>query len=112
MNQRKTTKSRSARADEGRSRKKSKLEIEVEKRFGILPNFFRLTPEIPEITANLWGFALSAYLDNPLPSLFKERLFVYPYCRLPAIESVTAQSEPNCQQIWELTTWRFNYFHY
>src|SRR3984957_19776319 len=46
-------------------------------RFGVLPNFFRLSPETPEITANLWGFAQAAYLDNPLPSLFKERLFVH-----------------------------------
>ena len=53
------------------------LEIEIRKRFGVLPNFFRLSREIPEITANLWGFAQAAYLDNPLPSLFKERLFVY-----------------------------------
>ena len=43
----------------------------------MLPNFFRLTPDNPEITAKLWGFAGFAYLDNPLPSLFKERLFVY-----------------------------------
>jgi PAS domain S-box-containing protein len=57
--------------------KGSALEIEVRERFGILPNFFRLSPEIPEITANLWEFAQAAYLDNPLPSLFKERLFVY-----------------------------------
>lgn len=48
----------------------------VEERFGVLPNFFRLTPEIPEISEKLWGFAEAAYLDNPLPSLFKERLFV------------------------------------
>jgi len=46
-------------------------------RFGVLPNFFRLTPEHAEITDNLWRFACFAYLDNPLPSLFKERLFVY-----------------------------------
>jgi hypothetical protein len=25
----------------------------------------------------LWAFAVSAYFDNPIPSLFKERLFVY-----------------------------------
>jgi PAS domain S-box-containing protein len=54
-----------------------RLQAEVKSRFGVLPNFFRLTPESPEITANLWGFARFAYLDNPLPSLFKERLFVY-----------------------------------
>jgi hypothetical protein len=53
------------------------LEKHVGKRFGVLPNFFRLTPETPEITENLWGFAQAAYLDNPLPSLFKERLFVH-----------------------------------
>jgi signal transduction histidine kinase len=55
----------------------SELEAQVEKRFGVLPNFFRLTPNNPEITANLWGFASFAYLNNPLPSLFKERLCVY-----------------------------------
>jgi PAS domain S-box-containing protein len=53
------------------------LEKRVEKRFGVLPNFFRLAPETPEITEKLWGFAQTAYLDNPLPSLFKERLFVH-----------------------------------
>jgi PAS domain S-box-containing protein len=53
------------------------LEQRVNDRFGVLPNFFRLTPANPEITENLWGFAQFAYLDNPLPSLFKERLFVY-----------------------------------
>jgi PAS domain S-box-containing protein len=53
------------------------LEEKVRNRFGVLPNFFRLTPADPEITKNLWGFAEFAYLDNPLPSLFKERLFVY-----------------------------------
>jgi PAS domain S-box-containing protein len=53
------------------------LETRVKERFGVLPNFFRLAPETPEITEKLWGFAQAAYLDNPLPSLFKERLFVY-----------------------------------
>lgn len=53
------------------------LHSEIESRFGVLPNFFRLAAEIPQITANLWGYAKFAYLDNPLPSLFKERLFVY-----------------------------------
>ena len=49
----------------------------VEERFGVLPNFFRLAPETPEIIEKLWGFAEAAYLDNPLPSVFKERLFVH-----------------------------------
>jgi PAS domain S-box-containing protein len=53
------------------------LSARVEGRFGALPNFFRLAPETPEITEKLWGFAEAAYLDNPLPSVFKERLFVH-----------------------------------
>ena len=52
------------------------LQRRVSDRFGVLPNFFRLSPETPEITEKLWGFAQAAYLDNPLPSVFKERLFV------------------------------------
>jgi hypothetical protein len=55
----------------------SALEIEVRQRFGVLPNFFRLASTEPQITIHLWGFTKFAYLDNPLPSLFKERLFVY-----------------------------------
>ena len=53
------------------------LSQRVEARFGVLPNFFRLTPETPEITEKLWGFAEAAYLNNPLPAVFKERLFVH-----------------------------------
>jgi len=55
---------------------KSALARRVEDRFGVLPNFFRLASETPEITERLWGFAEAAYLNNPLPSIFKERLFV------------------------------------
>jgi PAS domain S-box-containing protein len=55
----------------------SELEKRVEERFGVLPNFFRLAPETPDIAEKLWGFAQVAYLDNPLPSVFKERLFVH-----------------------------------
>jgi len=56
---------------------RTELESRVAARFGVLPNFFRLTTDDPKITENLWGFAQFAYLDNPLPSLLKERLFVY-----------------------------------
>lgn len=57
--------------------KASNLVKHVQERFGVLPNFFRLAPETPEITEKLWGFTQAAYLDNPLPSIFKERLFVH-----------------------------------
>lgn len=62
----------------------TRLESAVAARFGVLPNFFRLTTDDPHITENLWGFAQFAYLDNPLPSVLKERLFVYLslFCRV------------------------------
>jgi hypothetical protein len=53
------------------------LQRRVNERFGVLPNFVRLSPETPEITEKLWGFAQAAYLDNLLPSVIKERLFVH-----------------------------------
>jgi hypothetical protein len=53
------------------------LKMEVAKRFGVLPNSFCLAATDPKIASNLWAFAQLAYLDNPLPSRFKERLFVY-----------------------------------
>ncbi len=50
---------------------------EVAERFGVLPNFFLTAEAAPGLIGRLWDFAQSAYLDNPLPSLFKERLFVH-----------------------------------
>jgi hypothetical protein len=56
----------------------SDLQNRLEERCGVLPNFFRLARETSDIIEKLWGFAQAAYLDNPLPSVFKERLFVSP----------------------------------
>jgi hypothetical protein len=50
---------------------------DVTRRFGLVPNFFMSAPDAPEILEKLWDFATSAYLDNPIPALFKERLFVF-----------------------------------
>ncbi len=50
---------------------------EVADRFGVLPNFFCTAEAVPGLLEELWKFAKSAYLDSPLPSLFKERLFVH-----------------------------------
>ena len=49
----------------------------VAQRFGLVPNFFLSARDAPEVTAKLWEFAKAAYFDTPIPSLFKERLFVY-----------------------------------
>jgi len=53
------------------------FEREVATRFGLVPNFFRTAPEAPFVIRQLWVFAKAAYLDTPIPTLFKERLFVY-----------------------------------
>ncbi len=53
------------------------FEREVASRFGLVPNFFRSAPDAPFVVRELWQFAKSAYLDTPIPTLFKERLFVY-----------------------------------
>ena len=56
---------------------KAAFQREVASRFGLVPNFFASAPDAPEIIERLWAFAKAGYLDNPIPSLFKERLFVY-----------------------------------
>ena len=53
------------------------FEREVSGRFGVMPNFFCSASEAPGLIEELWAFAKFAYLDSPLPSLFKERLFVH-----------------------------------
>jgi len=53
------------------------FECEVAARFGIVPNFFRSAPDAPFVVHELWQFAKAAYLDTPIPTLLKERLFVY-----------------------------------
>ena len=50
---------------------------DVASRFGLVPNFFMSARDAPEIVEKLWDFAKAAYLDNPMPSVFKERLFVF-----------------------------------
>lgn len=54
-----------------------RLAGQVRGRFGVLPNFFRQAPGTGPLLAGLWAFTQAAYLDCPLPSLFKERLFVH-----------------------------------
>jgi hypothetical protein len=64
------------------------LRAEITRRFGLCPSFFMLAKDSPELARQLWNLAQFAYLDNPLPSLFKEKLFTYlsrfcysvPYC--------------------------------
>jgi signal transduction histidine kinase len=50
---------------------------EVLDRFGLVPNFFQSAPEAAEMVERIWDFAEGMYIENPIPSLSKERLFVY-----------------------------------
>src|ERR1700722_12229960 len=59
------------------SDQRSELQRLIAKRMGVLPNFFRTAGSAPGLIERLWDFARSAYIDTPLPSLFKERLFVH-----------------------------------
>ncbi|TWU42444.1 PAS domain-containing sensor histidine kinase [Novipirellula artificiosorum] len=63
------------------------LQCEVVDRLGIYPSFFLVGHQDPDIVQNLWTQTQLAYLDNPIPGAFKERLFLYlsrycgrPYC--------------------------------
>ena len=74
---------------------------EVADRFGILPNFFCSADAAPGLVEELWKFAKSAYLDSPLPSLFKERLFVHlsrfceiRYCIIRHVGFLIGQGRP------------------
>jgi PAS domain S-box-containing protein len=61
----------------GPTDKPNSFHAQVIDRSGVLPNFFCSGSAAPGLIERLWDFAKSAYLDNPLPALFKERLFVH-----------------------------------
>lgn len=59
------------------SERKKHVLAEAEERLGVMCHFFSMNKEAPDVAEQLWQYAKAAYLDNPLPSLFKERLFVH-----------------------------------
>jgi hypothetical protein len=72
----------------------TKVEREVMERLGVLPNFFRSAPDAPGLMDEVWPFVRSAYLDNPLPAVFKERLYVhlFDFAKSAIASSVTSGS--------------------
>ena len=83
------------------SRVNTAFRREVADCFGVLPNFFCSADSAPGLIEELWKFARSAYLDSPLPSLFKERLFVHlsrfcrvRYCIVRHVGFLTGQGRP------------------
>jgi len=67
------------------SRASELIKSEIEERFGFFPPFFDPALETPEILDILWHQTFSAYVNNSLPILFKEKLFAYlsRYCAVP-----------------------------
>lgn len=45
--------------------------------FGVIPNLFNPAWSAPGALAALWAYARTAYINNPLPPVIKERIFVY-----------------------------------
>ncbi|BDI31107.1 hypothetical protein CCAX7_31580 [Capsulimonas corticalis] len=69
------------------SRTSAQIQSEIVDRFGFFPPFFEPALPSPAVLENLWSQTVSAYLENPFPALFKEKLNAYlsrfcavPYC--------------------------------
>jgi signal transduction histidine kinase len=70
-------------------RTSQQIKTEIEAKFGFFPPFFTPALLVPQVLENLWQQTLSAYVNNPLPTLFKEKLSAYlsrfcavPYCMI------------------------------
>src|SRR5262245_48068192 len=68
-------------------RTREQIKAEIERQFGFFLNFFQPVFDSPEALEILWQQTLAAYVNNPLPAVFKERLFARlsrysaaPYC--------------------------------
>lgn len=68
-------------------RSTEQITAEIEGKFGFVPPFFSPAAQSPQVLQNLCQQTMNAYVNNPLPVLFKEKLFAYlsrfcpvPYC--------------------------------
>lgn len=61
------------------------IKAEIEDRIGFFPIFFAPAQHDAQVLENLWQYTLSAYVNNPLSSLLKEKLSAYlsRYCAVP-----------------------------
>ncbi len=66
-------------------RTSEQIKTEIAQKFGFFPIFFEPAQQNPQVLENLWQQTLCAYVNNPLPYLFKEKLFAYlsRYCAIP-----------------------------
>ncbi|XHX78347.1 MAG: PAS domain S-box protein [Stenomitos frigidus ULC029] len=63
----------------------ARIKAEIETNFGFFPPFFEPAWENPAVLESLWQQTIAAYVNNPLPAVFKEKLFAYlsRYCSVP-----------------------------
>ena len=54
-------------------RSSQEIKAEIRARLGFVPAFFEPAEATPALLESLWQQSAAAYLDNPLPRLFKER---------------------------------------
>ncbi|MBE9177538.1 hypothetical protein IQ268_02970 [Oculatella sp. LEGE 06141] len=66
-------------------RTSGQIKAEIEEHLGFFPPFFAPALHTPQVLENLWQQTLLAYINNPLPALFKEKLSAYlsRYCSVP-----------------------------
>ena len=66
-------------------RTSEQIKAEIVEKFGFFPPVFTPALQSPQVLENLWQHTLSAYVNNPLSALFKEKLFAYlsRYCAVP-----------------------------
>jgi signal transduction histidine kinase len=58
-------------------RTRTEIEKEIQSQFGFVPPFFAPAISAPQVLESLWQQTKTAYFNNPLPNLYKEKLFVY-----------------------------------
>ena len=66
-------------------RTSKQIKAEIVEKFGFVPPFFYPAEQTPQVLENLWQQTRLAYVNNPLPALFKEKLSAYlsRYCAVP-----------------------------
>jgi len=67
------------------ARAADQIKAETDARLGYFPSFMEPALRVPDVLESLWQHGLHAYYENPIPDLFKEKLFVLlsRYCPVP-----------------------------
>ncbi|HEY9671176.1 MAG TPA: hypothetical protein V6D11_07025, partial [Waterburya sp.] len=70
-------------------RTSEQIKAEIKEKIDFFPPFFSPALQTPQVLEHLWHQTVNAYVNNPLPALFKEKLSAYlsrfcvvPYCMI------------------------------